>query len=699
MSWDGSRTDEHPILGWERRARTTEFVAGVLRPVLRDGLLATDEVVERAISRLGGSALDSAHVQTALEAMAMTAEVQARPHDGRKLWQLSGGGRARADREIDQARDLLRAYRREFTQRARRAGLALSMGARRDHYFDIVLTAVFEGGVAGHRWFDGRIHESHDQALLFPSDFDRDVMVRRVRSETMDSRIERFLIEQIDDALDPDTGFLRDIVLAFGAMNIYRALLGRRDARPTRAVLGHIHGMRLVVETSWTVGAHEDPRARTEALATIEAAVRAGMTVVLSDHIEGELVSLLDYVEDDASDGLADIDRSRHTTAAREAKRHSLVRMFLTHRRHGACSTWSDFRSLVTGFVDELKKLGVECVSHGRYTDAGRKALAKQALRDAVDARPTIVRLDPQINIDSISIAMTEGLRQVNPGNGLLPAALIIGFDTVMNDAYRRLNRDDPIPIMVTPEVLATLISECRSSAGLDDLVEDEIALDGWAELVAAGLRYPLSVVREIAASLRGDASAGGTPGWRREDLAGLLRDLEDTFENRAKLAVRMVDRMRRVEVEKEREDAARWVAEKAAESQAEVDRTRTEAEERVSHLTAQVERAQAVRDVAKRSVRRLETELERTHSQAPRFAFVASVVALLVGVGVGAAATGWWGGAALMAGTAGAASARGRWWLRDPSGAYARLVLEIMGSAAAIGTLITFFRGAQAWP
>lgn len=699
MSWGGSRTDEHPILGCERRATTTEFVAGALRPILRDGLLETDEVVERAAARLGVGALDSTYVLTALEALTMTAEVQARSHDGRRLWQLAGEGRARADHEIDQARDLLRAQRREFAQRARRAEVVRRMGSRRDHYFDVVLTAVFEGGVASHRWFDGRVHESQDRALLLPSDFDRDVMVRRVRSETMDSKIERFLIEQIDDALDPNTGFLRDVALAFGAVNVFRALLGRRDARSMRAVLGHISGMRLVVETSWIVGAHEDPRARTEALAIIEAAVRAGMTVVLSDHIEGELVSLLDHVEEDAYEGLADIDRSRHTAAVREAKRHSLVRMFLTHRRQGACSTWSDFRSSVTRFIDELKKLGVECVSHGRYADARRRTFAKQALRDAVDARPTIVRLDPQIDIDSISIAMAEGLREVSPGNGVLPAALIIGFDTVMNDAYRRLNGDDPIPIMVTPEVIATLISECRSSVGLDDLVEDEIDLGGWAELVAVGLRYPLSVVREIAASLRGDASSGETPGWSREDLAGLLRDLEGTFENRAKLTIRMVDRMRRVEVEKEREDAAWWLAEKAAESQAEVDRVRTEAGERVGRLTAQLERADAVRRGAEQSVRRLEAELGRTHSQAQRFAFVASVVALLVGVGVGAAATGWWSGAALMAGTAVAASARGRWWLRDPSGAYARLVLEIMGSAAAIGTLITFFRGAEAWP
>lgn len=120
MNGGGSRTDEHPILGWERRARVTEFVAGVVRPVLRQGPLETDEVVERAVSRLGAGALDPAQVLTTLEALAMTDDVQALPHDDRRLWRLSGQGRAWADREVDRARELLQSQRREFVERARR---------------------------------------------------------------------------------------------------------------------------------------------------------------------------------------------------------------------------------------------------------------------------------------------------------------------------------------------------------------------------------------------------------------------------------------------------------------------------------------------------------------------------------------------------------------------------------------------------
>jgi hypothetical protein len=310
-------------------------------------------------------------------------------------------------------------------------------------------------------------------------------------------------------AVDETDPFGNELVGQVATSCVLHSIAAGRGRVGAQRAMGSLEGERAVLDTPLLVSllGPDSTRKRLETLVT--QAVELGMEVVVPVHVLEELEDLVARVGDEHLKQLINaLGKGVKARAYAKIVSEQVLELFLDAYEAKEVKSWNDFRLRQRELRSKLEKLGVVVREHGNKDRAG-VALIDQFLSEEVSARGSS-RGAKAISRDAESIEMVWRARRraKKVKRKLWPGGWMISNDRHSGPAYRRANRTDLEPLVLTPAQLAALLVEVAPAAEIPDLVSAAASFLRQESMLRIATKYPPAIALTLARSLSSENSS-----------------------------------------------------------------------------------------------------------------------------------------------------------------------------------------------
>lgn len=634
----------HSLLASDRQAEQHDILVATSMEALASGPRTTTELVHFVESTWPGVALAAQQARQALNVALAAGLVEKIGTGPNCSWTLTALGVADLATSRKWASDVVRLTRRGLWERARDHQLDASDEDIAE-WTSVLSEALIRGIGEAHSVYEGAV-ELLAQKTLIPTSYEMDTMFEVISRRSPNEEVEGFLTAAVMAAMDPNDAFGSDLVSNVSTGYMLHAILANRDLIGARKTLGSLSGERALLDTpTLFLLLGSDERSDAMELA-ICAALRAGIEVVLLDHIVDEMTDVLGRLEETAVPSLvASLKDGVSPRVLAEVVAEEVLEMWLSGMARSEYSDWDEFREMAESLPGRLRDLGVSRRPSFNNDETSSVLACGDALRAQLAKRDR-GRGEVQIERDAhtMTVAWRTRRRQryeVGYSGRFWPGAIVVTTDQVMSPAYSSLDTKDAFPLAVTPSQWLGLISSCCDPAAIGELASSAALLLTQQSRSSIASRYPADVAAEMARTLSPECGVSDTD-LRLAQLscADILQDqldfVEDPLGSATKMAsavlakrgLRLVAHHERMAAEVEQADASRREAQRRADRQRELLlEAERRLEERDSYITILRENTPAPREISLNDM--------AEDADGPPKSSKWSVVLLTIGVGI----------------------------------------------------------------
>jgi predicted nucleic acid-binding protein len=310
------------------------------------------------------------------------------------------------------------------------------------------------------------------------------------------------------DEVDP---FGNELVGQIATSCVLHAIAARRGRAAAQAALGSLQSQRVVLDTPILVDLLSSDGTEQRLRAMIQQAVSLGMEVIAPEHVLAELDDVIVRVTNEHLAGLTSgLKTGVSPWAYAQMVNEQVLELFLDGVRRKKFKTWQDFRLKVEGLKEELSSIGVIVRAHNN-TSRSNVNLIDMHLTEEI-SKSVSGRSNKAIARDSESIELVWRARRrkvsTPSSTSLWPGGWMVSHDRHVNQAYRRANRDDREPLVLTPAQWATLMAGAAPAAEIPALVASAAAYIRQESMLRIATKYPPAIALTLARSLSGEYSS-----------------------------------------------------------------------------------------------------------------------------------------------------------------------------------------------
>lgn len=356
--------------------------------------------------------------------------------------------------------------------------------------------------------YAGDIERGADGGLR-PMVLDGVAMLRALDQASVAEGTRDFLKGCLLAAVDETDPFGNELVGQVATSCILHSIAAGRGRLAAQQAMGSLVGLRVLLDTPLLVtilGARGN-RERVEGI--IVEAVRLGMEVIVPEHVLEELADVVKRVGQDHLEPLMQaLSNQMKTRAYAQLVREQVLELFLDAVEAKELKTWAEFTKRATGLRERLSGLGVIVREHGNKNRSNVSWIS-HALTEEIKSGPS-GRGSNAIARDAESIEMVWRARRRHSGKGgsLWPGGWMVSNDRYSGPAYRRVNRNDGEPLVLTPSQWATLLTAVAPAAEIPDLVSAAASLLRQESMLRIATKYPPAIALTLAKSLSGEYSS-----------------------------------------------------------------------------------------------------------------------------------------------------------------------------------------------
>jgi len=497
----------HVLLNSDRVTDQRDLLISTCLEALSDGPSPASKLLHEVQAIWPGTHLDLIALETALsEAREMDlVGIQETIH-GSQDWALARAGQAEIDSTRAWFADAMDRLARQIQDRARDdfgelAFEAASQWAR-------LLQKVFSDEIARSASAYAGGVERGAAGNVRPMMLDGQSMLRALDDRGLASGTADFLKGCLLAAVDESDLFGNELVGQVATSCVLHSIAAGRGRAAVQKALGSLEGQRIVLDTPILVSYLGSLNEQQHLRRLLRQAVDQKMELIAPEHVFSELDDVIDRVSADHLDGLVQaLKAGTNPRSYALTVNEQILELFLDGVESKQYGTWHDFTQKVRQLPDEFRALGVSVREHGNKQRDNVGWLAAE-LTDQI-AESGSGRGQKPIARDAESIEMVwrarRRQRRYGPRGSLWPGGWLVSRDRQINPTYRRVDKDDTEPLLLTPSQWATLMSETAPAAEVADLVEAAASYLRQESMYRIATRYPPATALTLAKSLSGE--------------------------------------------------------------------------------------------------------------------------------------------------------------------------------------------------
>jgi hypothetical protein len=468
-------------------------------------------------------------------------------------------------------------------------------------------------------------------------------------------------------AVDETDPFGNELVGQIATSCVLHAIAARRGRASAQAALGSLAGQRIVLDTPILFELLSSDGSEARLTSLITQAVGLGMDVVVPEHVLEEFGDVIQRVTDDhVANLLSGLETGISPWAYAQIVNEKVLELFLDGVRRKRFTNWNDFRRATSALRPQLEASGVKVRPHGN-NNRTNVAVLDMHLTEEISATKG-GRGAKAIARDAESIEMIWRARRNEPSaESLWPGGWLVSHDRHASPAYRRANKGDREPLVISPAQLATLMTETAPAVDIPDLVRSAASYIRQESMLRIATKYPPAIALTLARTLSGEHTSATDVRVAQLSLGEML---EQTAAGQGPTGERLASEL-----------AGRRANRLAAAGKEQVDLVALER----ARLDAAITRSTTV--VSEEHAKRIAAEeradkFERRDKLSRRRSVVVGFVVGIVAVGVILALAGLW---AFVVGTGIALVlfvTLSRRWLRDPAETFGILLWAALPEA-----------------
>lgn len=344
-----------------------------------------------------------------------------------------------------------------------------------------------------------------------PMVLDGSNMLRSLDGRGLEEGTAEFLKACLVAAVDETDPFGNELVGQIATSCVLHSIAAGRGRVAAQEALGSLKDQRVVLDTPVLVAYLGAGAAQHRLKSLVAQGVRLGMEVIAPEHVFDELSDVIARVGHDYLPGL--IAALRAGTSPRAyalTVNEQVLELFADGVDAKKYSTWDDFTRKARGLAAELEAIGVK-VRAANNKDRANVAWINQELTKEI-AASIGGRGAKQIARDAESIELVwrsrRRSRRAKRRMSLWPGGWMVSYDRHINAAYRRVERLDSEPLVLTPAHWATLMTETAPAAEIPDLVNAAASYIRQESMMRIATKYPPAIALTLAKSLSGEYSS-----------------------------------------------------------------------------------------------------------------------------------------------------------------------------------------------
>ncbi|XYX65864.1 hypothetical protein ACAD35_02690 [Clavibacter nebraskensis] len=517
----------HALFSSDRLANEEELIISTCQEVLKDRPANTEAVRLEVNAIWPGAKISTDRVERALDRarnMGLIATMETL--DGLD-WALTSTGQLEIQSTSSWYSDSIQRLSAQVQERAiQDFGQASTEQA--DLWASILINIMTKAISAEETVYGGGLNRAA-AGTVRPVGLDSQAMIDDIREMSLSPGTRDFLRGCLLAAIDESDPFANELVSYAATSCILHSIISGRSGASARQALGALDGETALLDTPILVELL-GPRASAARIEKVIAlATQSGMEVIVPDHVITELLELIKRIEDEYVPGLL---KALHDgTGARiysATVDEQVLELFLDAIEDGRFRGWPDFATFARHLGEQLISLSVIVRDHGnnnrdrvdRYVDTLQREIddsgshrgQKQVARDA----------------ETMELVGRARRRKTGQGGSLWPGGWVISRDRKMSSAYRKAEKDDIEPLVLSPSQWAILISEATEAPEAEELITAAASFLRQEAVLRIAVKYPPEIALTLAQSLNDSVLSDTDVRVAQLSLVDLLDDLAE---------------------------------------------------------------------------------------------------------------------------------------------------------------------------